>query len=109
MPENWDPIEQVEDKVTVPIIKALPLIKSLVQNNQIVTNTGLAFFKQGQQFRIIVGASRVKGGDIYLDNELLKLVDGHNFQKTADKMVALLDGTKIMNLSGYFKTITAYR
>jgi hypothetical protein len=95
LPENWDPVEQVADKVTVPLIKALPLIKSLVQNSQIVTNTGLSFFKQGQQFKIIVGASRVKGGDIYLDKELLALVEGQNFQKTADKMVAQLDEKKI--------------
>ena len=91
LPEYWDPGEQVADNVTVPIIKALPLIKSLVQNNHIMTNNGLSFFKHGQHFKIVVGGSRAKGGDIYLDKDLLPLVEGGNFQKTSDKMVAQVD------------------
>lgn len=91
LPEYWDPGEQVADNVTVPIIKALPLIRSLVQNSHITTNNGLSFFKHGQQFKIVVGGSRVKGGDIYLDKQLLALIEGGNFQKTSDKMVAQLD------------------
>jgi hypothetical protein len=88
LPEYWDAGEQVADNVTVPIIKALPLIKSLVQNSHITTNNGLSFFKHSQQFKIVVGGSRAKGGDIYLDHDLLALVEGSNFQKTSDKMVA---------------------
>ncbi len=95
LPEYWDPGEQVADNVTVPIIKALPLIRSLVQNSHIMTNNGLSFFKHGQQFKIVVGGSRVKGGDIYLDQDLLTLVEGGNFQKTSDKMVAQLDERNI--------------
>ena len=91
LPEYWDPGEQVADNVTVPIIKALPLIRSLVQNSHIMTNNGVSFFKHDQHFKIVVGASKVKGGDIYLDKDLLPLVEGGNFQKTADKMVARVD------------------
>lgn len=46
MPENWNPGEQVQDKVVVPILKAAPIVKSLVQNSQIVTNNGLSFSEQ---------------------------------------------------------------
>lgn len=88
MPEYWDAKEHIKDNVTVPIIKALPLIRSLVRNSHIVTNNGLSFFKQEQKFKIVVGGSRVKGGDIYLDKDLLPLVIGHNFQKMSDKMIA---------------------
>lgn len=90
MPENWNPGEQVQDKVVVPIIKALPLIKSLVSNGHINTNTGVSFFRQGSHYRLIVAASRVKGGDIYLDKELLAVVEKNNFEKVSDKMVALV-------------------
>jgi hypothetical protein len=95
MPEYWDPGEQVADNVTVPIIKALPLIKSIVLNSHLTTDNGLSFFKQGQQFKIVVGGSRSRNGDIYLDKDLLALVEGNNFQKTSDKMVAVLNENKI--------------
>jgi hypothetical protein len=90
MPENWNPTEQVQDKVVVPIMKALPLIKSLQPNGHIVTNNGMSFFRTREHYRLIVAASRVKGGDIYLDKSLLELVENNNFEKTSDKMVALL-------------------
>lgn len=90
MPENWNPTEQVQDKVVVPILKALPLIKSLTSNGHIVTNNGLSFFRMRDYYRLIVAASRSKGGDIYLDKQILELVDKNNFEKTSDKMVAML-------------------
>lgn len=96
MPEYWNPGEHVADNVTVPIIKALPLIRSLVQNAHIKTDNALSFFKQGQRFKIVVNGSRAKGGDIYLDKDLLALVDGNNFQKTSDKMVATVDEKDIV-------------
>lgn len=61
LPENWNPGEQVQDKVVVPIAKALPIVKSLVQNAHIITNNGISFFKSGDYFKIIVSASRAKG------------------------------------------------
>jgi predicted RNA methylase len=90
MPENWNPTEQVQDKVVVPILKALPLIKSLTYNNQIVANNGLSFFRTGDGYKLIVSASRSRGGDIYLDHQLLELIDKNNFEKVSDKMVAIL-------------------
>ena len=98
MPENWDPGEQVQDKVVIPIIKALPLIKSLVYGGQILTNNGISFFKQGSYYRIIVPGSRAKGGDVYLDKEILELVDRHNFDKVSDKMAAMLPEANITQL-----------
>ncbi len=90
MPENWNPGEQVQDKVVVPILKAAPIIKSITQNSHIVTNNGLSFFRIGSLFKLIISASRSKGGDIYLDKEILALVEKNNFEKVSDKMVAML-------------------
>lgn len=98
MPENWNPGEQIQDRVVVPIMKALPLVKSLVQNNHIVTNNGISLFKNGEHFKIIVSASRSRGGDIYLDKQILELVEKNNFEKVADKMVAMLPEKKIDKL-----------
>ncbi len=90
MPENWNPGEQVQDKVVVPILKAAPIIKSITQNSHIVTNNGLSFFRTGNYFKLIISASRSRGGDIYLDKEILELVEKNNFEKVSDKMVAML-------------------
>jgi hypothetical protein len=95
MPENWNPTEQVQDKVVVPILKALPLIKSLTHNNQIVANNGLSFFRTGEGYKLIISASRSRGGDIYLDQQLLEFVDKNNFEKVSDKMVAILSAENI--------------
>lgn len=98
LPEHWNPGEKVQDNVVVPILKALPIIKSLTLNNQVITNNGLSIFKTGNHFKLIISASRSKGGDIYLDKEILKLVENNNFEKTSDKMVAMLPDNKIDNL-----------
>jgi hypothetical protein len=95
MPDNWTPNEQVQDKVVVPISKALPIIKSLVNGHNINTNNGIGFIKEGGYFKIIVAASRQRGGDIYLDKGLLELVENNNFEKVSDKMVAKLHESNI--------------
>jgi hypothetical protein len=95
MPENWSPNEQVEDKVVVPIMKALPLIKSLVVGHNINTNNGIGFIRQGNFYKIIVAASRQRGGDIYLNKGLLELVQNNNFEKVSDKMVAMIPENNI--------------
>jgi len=98
MPENWNPGEQIQDRVVVPILKALALIKSLTQNNQLVTNNGLSLFKTGDNYKLIISASRSRGGDIYLDKQLLALVEKNNFEKVSDKMVAILPEKNIGKL-----------
>jgi hypothetical protein len=104
MPENWNPSEQIQDRVVVPIIKGAVLIKSLIQNGHIATNNGISFFKTGDYFKIIVAASRAKGGDIYLDKQILELVEKNNFEKTSDKMVAMLHEKKIDKLIELLQT-----
>ncbi len=81
-----------------PILKALPLIKSLKQNGHCVTNNGLSFFRTREYYKLIIAASRSKGGDIYLDKQILELVDKNNFEKLSDKMVAMLPEANIDQL-----------
>jgi hypothetical protein len=94
MPENWNADEQAQD-VVVPIIKALPLIKSLANGHGMNTGNGMGIFKHGSNFRVIVASSRAKGGDIYLDMQLLELAQGSIFEKYSDKMVAIVEEKNI--------------
>lgn len=89
MPENWIPAEQIGDKVVVPVGKAIKIIKSLTNGSAIHTNNNIGIFRQGNGYKVIVPASRVQGGEVYLDKDLLELVDGNNFEKVSDKMVAI--------------------
>lgn len=101
MPDNWQPDENLKGKIIVPIGKALKVIKSIAIGNSIFANNGISFIRQSDNFKIIVPASRQKGGDVYLDEDILDLVDNNLFEKTADKMVATIDVRtidKIVNL-----------
>jgi hypothetical protein len=104
MPEHWDPTDQVQDRVVVPIIKALPIIKSITQGSHIVTNNGLSFFRSGDYYKLIIASSRVRGGDIYLDQQILELVEKNNFEKVSDKMVAMLPVQNIDKLVEILQT-----
>jgi hypothetical protein len=95
LPEHWEAGEEVQDKVIVPVLKALPLIQSLVQGKNITTNNGVSLIRTGNYFKIIVPASRAKGGDVYLDKHILALVENNNFEKVSDKMAAMLPQTEI--------------
>ncbi len=106
LPEHWNPKEQLEDKVTVPVIKALPLIASLTQGHSIVTNTGIGIYRESNQsFRIIVAAARSAAGDIFLNEDILKLVNGNNFEKRSDKMVANISADKLPELVGLIQRL----
>jgi len=98
LPEEWLPSDSGEMKTTVPILKALPVIKSLTYGSAIYASNNIALFKAGEQFRIIVPASRSKGGDIYLEKDILSLLEKGMFEKTSDKMQAFLPEANIEKL-----------
>jgi len=89
MPESWAPAD-LGDKVVVPIMRALTIIKSLSQNAAIFTSNDVGIFRHGSDFKIIVAGARQRGGEVYLEKEILDLVENNNFDKVADKMVAML-------------------
>ena len=98
MPEYWEADENgMEDKVGVPVARAEKIITGLVNGKGITTENGTSIFSTGDGFKIIVPASKQRGGDVYLDADILKLVEGHNFNKTADKMVAHIDDKDLKN------------
>ena len=98
MPENWQPSEATKGKVNVPIGKAAKIIASLTQGAAISTNNGITIGRTPYNFKIITAASRQKAGAIYLDEDILKLVDKGKFEMTADKMVATMDTKHIHQL-----------
>jgi predicted RNA methylase len=88
MPEFWEPGNEVQQKTVVPVSRAMKVIRSLTTGGSITTKNGVSLFRQGDKFKIVVSAARSRGGDTYLDPDLLKLVDRNNFEKISDRMTA---------------------
>jgi len=97
MPENWQPSEVSKGKVNVPIGKAFKVVASLTQGASISTNNGITIGRMPNNYKIITAASRKAAGSIYLDEDILKLVDNHKFEMTSDKMVATLNTKHIQD------------
>jgi hypothetical protein len=104
MPENWEPPQRGEEKITVPIGKAIVLVKSLMDGKFILTNQGLSIFKTGGKYKLIVPSSSSRGGIFFKNPDILKLVDKNNFETTADKMVATMDENHIEKLVEILQT-----
>ncbi len=96
MPDNWEEEATGSERhITVPASKALPIIKSLGEGHEITIGKNISIFRQGGRFKIIAPASKSSGGEIYLNTRLLTLVDGNNFNKVSDVMVAIFDHDKL--------------
>ena len=98
MPEYWEPEKATKDRVIVPITKAKVFIRSLSTGNAIHTNNRISIFRQPDNFKIVVPSSKKQGGAVFLDQDILGLVNSNNFQKVGDKMVAELNIEKIDSL-----------
>lgn len=90
-------------RITVPIITALPIIKSMVEGRGIVTNDGFSILRKEYDYRISVSASKQKGGKFYLDAILMALTNEGTFNKVGDQMSGTLALHKINNLVEYLQ------
>lgn len=95
MPEYWEPEDELESATIVPVSRAEKLFFSLVKGNGLTTENGTSIFNTGEGFKIIVPGSRQRGGEVYLDADILELVEKNNFEKASDKMVAYLQPGKL--------------
>lgn len=99
MPEEWRPEEIAKQKVDVPILKALPLLKSLTNGSALFGSSEIAFFKAGNKYSIIVPSARSRGGAIYMDQEIWPLITNNKFETSADKMQATMPEENIEELA----------
>lgn len=97
MSEAWIP-KQGGESIQVPIGKAARFVKSLTAGTPIFTSGNLGIMRQYDVFKIIVPASKVKGGKFFLDNDILALVHNRRFEKISDRMIAAMDEDKMDEL-----------
>lgn len=93
LPETFSPSSDFERgkqgfRISVPIIKVAPIIKSLAVGKSIpTTDNGIALIRyRDDEYAMLVPASRQAGGQFYLDADILGIEQNGNFNKVADKM-----------------------
>lgn len=101
MPTNWTPktdINGSDSSVNVPIFKALKYVMGTSNGASIRTNTPLTIQRDYGYIKIFVPASRKKGGNIFLDENILPLTKRNIFNKIGSQMVADIDDDNIPEL-----------
>jgi len=94
--ENYNPngngVDTQKLVPTMPIFKARKAIKAISNNGVSVLFDGFGksyITKLGNNdYRLYIESSKKVGGDIYLDNNILKLVEGNNFNLISGAMRA---------------------
>lgn len=104
MAEYWEPSKGTQVRTVVPLGRAVKIIQSLIIGASATTRNGVSFFRQAGGFKIMVAAAKSRGGDFYLDPDVLALVERNNFEKVSDKMVALLRDEKIKDFTNILQT-----
>jgi hypothetical protein len=96
-PENFDPnVGENLHKVNVPIIAAAKLIKSVSPGVMITTTNGISITTdRNGKYVVMVAGTKKKGGFLFLDTEILKVVDNNNFEKISDTMRGYVDSKNI--------------
>lgn len=95
MPESWRPPDPGKTRVSIPISKGIKFLQSLTQGHSLLASDNISFIKGHNAYTIVVPASRAKGGDIYMDEEIWPLIQGNKFELASDKMKAILPESNI--------------
>jgi hypothetical protein len=103
MPDNWKPGEK-QDRTIVPISKALPVFRDLEPSFEITTNSGAVFERNyNNTFSLYVPGSKAKGGEVYLDADILEIVEGNNFNMVSGKMKAIFQMKHLETMIFFFQ------
>lgn len=101
MPENWTPkdVSKGENSVSVPIKFIADIILKMQSDSNFTTSIGLRIYKTYRDnYKLYIPHSRQKFGHVFLDADILKIVDDNNFNKISDNMVATISMDKMPQL-----------
>lgn len=103
MPDNWKPGEK-QERTLVPIVKATQVFKELEPGFEITTNSGAVFERNyNNTFSLYVPGSKAKGGEVFLDADILNIVEGNNFNMVSGKMKAVFKLKDLETMIFYFQ------
>ena len=86
MLDRWTP--PIDNRVVVPFLAALSYLRSLSVGGSFRTEQEVGMMRRPGFWKIIVPASKQKGGQYYLNPDLLRLTQHGQFEKQSSYMVA---------------------
>jgi hypothetical protein len=96
-----------ELRITVPIIKALPIIKSMLHNRSIATTDDLLITRRNQwnddDYVVSVPSNKNKGGKFFLDSTINQMSVEGKFNTKSGRMIAHFNTNKIDDLVEYLQ------
>jgi hypothetical protein len=90
-------------RISVPIIKALPIIQGMVIGRSIMTNDNFSIIRGNEDYKILVPVAKNPYGKFYLDSVIMSLTKQGTFNKISGQMVANVELKKIDNLIQYLQ------
>ena len=95
LPENYQAPEM--ERTEVPLLSCKNLIRGLTSGSMLKNEARKISIGKDYNGRwlLFVPASRQKAGEIYLDTDLLAIVEGNNFNKVSDTMKAVIAEAKL--------------
>ena len=82
---------------TIPIAKALKVLQGMPSREILLTNMGMSFQHYQGDYLCLVPANKQKAGDIYLDPDLRKWVEGNEFIKQSNVFKAKVSQHNLQN------------
>ena len=94
---NDKPINSVEEKFELPSNKG-GITEITSSDGDVKIEQGFDYMKMARNYTIRVPKSNKKGGKYFLDKELLKMVDGGNFETRGNTMLAEVKADKLKDV-----------
>lgn len=107
LPESWTKDRQQgkdQLRISVPILYALPIIKSMVDGRTIRTTDNFTMQRQGYNYKLIVPVNQKLYSKYYLDETLRSLTDEGLFNSQSGNMVAMVYYSKIDDVVKHLHT-----
>jgi hypothetical protein len=105
LPESWTKDKKDSQlRISVPILYALSIIKSMVDGRAITTTDNFTIQRKGYNFKLIVPVNQKLYGKYYLDQTLIGFTEEGLFNSQSGNMVAMVDYSKIEDVVNYLHT-----
>jgi len=101
MPDNWQPRDdEMKGKVTVPILRALKIIKGLPEGRLVETSNGVSIMRTNKGYKILTSGLSIQRYAFIIKNvDILALIETKDgFEKISNSWVSYIEFDKIARM-----------
>lgn len=88
--------DKMKKKVTVPLLRASGLIRSMVHGKQLELSDRISITRSSDYFEVRVPASASAGGQFFMEELLIDLTVGRKFEKVSNTMRAKVEDSNLI-------------